>query len=211
MRQFRLIKEYPQSIKLGEVVKIDDSTDFLTFNDIIEYPEYWEDLSGEKSEIIEHDSVEREKDKKVFSKGDKVLVDKSYSTWFTIKRIFTFAGITILEGDNYRMRLNGARHGSPMGKTQDGSDFYMYEDVFIVERDSQFGWRVYSHNFSDYRYLNKETMLIFLNREKAINYALENYPCLSYKEIRYIMETNNLNDIQTELLKAIQIKIKITC
>lgn len=77
-KKYRLIREYPGSPKIGDIINTSKNFkgESLYYNREVcfkpsDYPEFWEEVKATTTIV----SVRRESDKKVFSVGDIVLIE----------------------------------------------------------------------------------------------------------------------------------------
>lgn len=139
-------------------------------------------------------SVKRLSDNEIFSIGDNVTLfgwkhTDCFIEGFKINDKIDSLGITIKQEDTTSTYYNGLDtlrkvEKVPLFKSEDGVDMYIGDRYFRIISN----WEIQEENviqLGEHIYKN-DTIKRFSTKEKALEYIIENKPCLSYNDIKDI-------------------------
>lgn len=223
MKKYKLIKQYPGSLKLGSIAAAiggDDLWKGSIYYD--KYPEYWKEVVEKDYEIISYvakdnptnittkrrgahlheeywkiHSVKRLSDGEVFTVGDRVKVSECGSTK-TITEIEVCNLGKSFKAGIWFTHTSGSCHMTHVIKQKKQPIFLTLNGKDIFEEDTV--WYVNKENFY-YDYIiafpevkfNSEIRAYFLTREEAEDYIIENKPALSVSDFWEITYTSTSN------------------
>ena len=232
--RYRLVKEYPGSLKLNTTVYLETEDNYMTNmeNDfrlfpkkIVEnYPEFWQPIVEKDYEILS------------FKSNEGNIVDLSYFTceedfignsiWKinSVKRndgeIFTIGDKTefgliskiVINNNSLSFYFEQKSCGYNLQTLIKWKPLFKTEDgVDIFENNTsiyvldKFTIRHIKHK--DFNVISKHVKY-FSSKEKAEEYILMNKPCLSINEITNLTETNPPDWLNKELIKIVKSKIQ---
>ena len=188
MKKYKLIKKYPGSPEVGEIVQGNGREGWYTkgpgcrtydWTQIVNYPKFWEEVIEKDYEILtervvpqEILSVKRLSDGEVFTVGDKVKVYE-YGSAKTITEIAINDTKSLVKEGIWLRYDSGSSHMahaikvSPIFLTHDGKDIFDGDKVWYVnKRDFYKSYFIASKNQSFF----SDTMAYFLTREDAEDY-----------------------------------------
>jgi len=183
IKKFKLIKTYPGSPELGTIV--DKRGAFVYFdvncpninntfseNYIENYSEFWEEI---KKLPVGTKIVDTNPD----TKG--LTYEKLKDGFWKIGNVdyISISESSIGEGKRFRLVKK-----VPLFKSEDGVDMYVGDRYFRIISN----WEIQEENviqLGEYIYKN-DTILRFSTEEKALEYIIENKPCLSYNDVKDI-------------------------
>jgi len=226
MRQFKLIKEYPASPKLGFIVLErhcgmyhNIETGNMYGSQMIEsHPEYWEEVVEKDYEILisrvvpqEILSVKRLSDGEVFTVGDEFKATiGSRDVIRTIQRIKVEGDIITIHhenGDLSNQKHFGIFHTikkvkQPIFLTHDGKNIYEGDKVWYVNKENFY----YDYILPSYDYILpspgikfcSDINAYFLTREDAEDYIKRNRPRLSIEDCFKILQNQFLYSVGFE-------------
>ena len=204
IRKFKLIKTYPGClINIGEIV--------IKHNNSIYFPE--KGGNGIDKKYVENYSEFWEEIKEL-PVGTKVIDTNPDTEGYTYTKqkdgkwkinnmdYYTISESSIGEGKRFRLVEK-----VPLFKSEDGVDMYVGDRYFRIISN----WEIQEENviqLGEHIYKN-DTILRFSTKEKALEYIIENKPCLSYNDIKDIAFGFfiNLNNNRTFFNKEAVIEI----
>ena len=203
MKKYKLIKEYPGSPKVGDIVKGYGRDS---------WSEYWEEVVEKDYQILKSCpiegtiySVERLSDGEVFTVGDKVKVYQHGSTK-TITEIIINVNSLVIEGIWLRLD-SGSCHmthaikvENPISLTHDGKDIFPEDIVWYVNKENFY--HDYIKAYPEVKF-NSDIRAYFLTEEEAKEYIIENKPALSIKEFWEITTMSGSNRVKSIVLKEL--------
>jgi len=205
MKKYKLIKEYPGSPKVGDIVKGYGRDS---------WSEYWEEVVEKDYEILKTCpiegtiySVKRLSDGEVFTVGDKIKVCQHGST-NTITEIGLYdLGKSFKEGIWFTYN-SGSCHMThaikqkpqPIYLTHDGKDIFPKDIVWYVNKENFY--HDYIKAYPEVKF-NSEIRAYFLTEEEAKKYIIENKPALSIKEFWEITTMSGSNRVKSLVLEEL--------
>ncbi len=203
MKRYKLIKEYPGSVKLGTKILSDDC-EFVT-----NYPEFWEEIIEKNYEILKCESisgrgnylkyqgissVKRVSDGEVFNIGDKIdsgyVVVEKHNRYIKGFEINEFGFTVICSIKNASHKLENIYHDkTPLFTTEDGVGIYEGSPYYFVCKRSFSKENLLSASINAGKDLGFK---YFSTNRAAEEYILMNKPCLSIQDIENISHWDNL-------------------
>ena len=204
MKKYKLIKEYPGSPKVGDIVK-GYGTD--------SWSEYWEEVVEKDYEILKSCpiegtiiSVKRLSDGEIFTLGDKIKVYQHGSTK-TIDSIDLYGNTSSMKEGIWLRYSTGSCHMTHVIKqkqqiylTLNGKDIFKGDTVWYVNKENFY--HDYIKAYPEVKF-NSEIRAYFLTQEEAKEYIIENKPALSIKEFWEITTMSGSNRVKSIVLKEL--------
>lgn len=225
-KKYKLIKEYPGSLKKGIIVWKKNNSDGITYENesgktttisstnydffkkhVTDYPEFWEEY-----EIKAGDNIKFLKSFDSSQKGDIVKITRS-----TKERCATHGGIwvdytrTSGRQGGFRVGGNGYFEGEdfeitdeeiskqPLFTTEDGVDIFEGDKIHYCNKD----YKLYdSKAGSKFHGGKNKHFKYFSTKEAAEEYILMNKPCLSISDVMFCT-SNTYNQMLIKLLKQL--------
>ena len=221
MKKYKLIKAYPGSPKVGDIVKGYGRDS---------WSEYWEEVVEKDYEILSylkkgsttctttkrrggenHEefwniySVKRLSDGEVFTLGDKIKVYQHGST-NTIDKISEERNSLFKNGIWFVYDSGGCsidyaiKQPRPIYLTHDGKDIFPEDIVWYVNKENFY--HDYIKAYPEVKF-NSDIRAYFLTEEEAKKYIIENKPALSIKEFWEITTMSGSNRVKSIVLKEL--------
>ena len=204
MKKYKLIKEYPGSPKVGDIVKGYGRDS---------WSEYWEEVVEKDYQILKSCpiegtiySVERLSDGEVFTLGDKIKVYQHGSTK-TIDSIDLYGNTSSIKEGIWFTYDSGSCHMAhvikqkqPIYLTHDGKDIFPEDIVWYVNKENFY--HDYIKAYPEVKF-NSDIRAYFLTEEEAKKYIIENKPALSIKEFWEITTMSGSNRVKSIVLKEL--------
>ena len=220
MKKFKLIKEYPGSPKVGDIV---------TGYGRDSWSEYWEEVVEKDYQILRYYSIEnpsigrttcnsklndtyniysvkRLSDGEVFTVGDRIKVYQHDSTK-TIDSIDLYGNTSSMKEGIWLRYSTGSCHMThvikqtrPIYLTHDGKDIFPEDIVWYVNKENFY--HDYIKAYPEVKF-NSDIRAYFLTEEEAKKYIIENKPALSIKEFWEITTMSGSNRVKSIVLKEL--------
>ena len=203
MKKYKLIKEYPGSPKVGDIVKGYGRDS---------WSEYWEEVVEKDYQILKSCpiegtiySVKRLSDGEVFTVGDKIKVYQHGST-NTIDKISEEKNSLFKNGIWFVYDSGGCsidyaiKQTQPIYLTHDGKDIFPEDIVWYVNKENFY--HDYIKAYPEVKF-NSDIRAYFLTEEEAKEYIIENKPALSIKEFWEITTMSGSNRVKSIVLKEL--------
>ena len=205
MKKYKLIKEYPGSPKVGDIVKGYGRDS---------WSEYWEEVVEKDYQILKSCpiegtiySVKRLSDGEVFTVGDKIKVYQHGST-NTIDKISEEKNSLFKNGIWFVYDSGGCsidyaiKQTQPIYLTHDGKDIFPEDIVWYVNKENFY--HDYIKAYPEVKF-NSDIRAYFLTEEEAKDYIERNKPRLSIEDCFKILQKSFLygNGFEKEIEKYV--------
>lgn len=201
MKKYKLIKKYPGSTEVGEIVQGNGREGWYTkgpgcrtydWTQVVHYPEYWEEVVEKDYEILISKvvpytilSVKRLSDGEVFTVGDKIKVTECGSIK-NVDGIIIKDGSTFLTEGAWILYNTGMCHLDGVIKiqqliflTHDGKDIFEGDTVWYVNKESLNLDHFRTHVNVTFR---SDINAYFLTKAAAENYLVQKSHTLSIED-----------------------------